>query len=687
VLAEAGDLSSPQPLPIPADLGKLLRRRIAEMSEPASAVLRAAALMSDATVPTLQRVLDDADSVLAGVKEAAAAGLLRLDSERVRFTHPLLASAVTATTTAPTASRLHSRIADVSDDLEQRARHLMLAADGPAEDVASMLEAAGADAAARGARATAAELLELAAAMSPVELGEAHVRRTLAAAKQHHLSGDGQRAAMMADKLVHELPAGPPRAAALEVLAGVATSGPLESYFRQGLEEAADDPLLLGDLNFGLGMLLAVGGQREAASNHLERSIALLRAGGHHGQAARVMAELGMNRWLAGQGLQRELYEAALREAAHGPALEAVGRTPEWSFARQLLGHGEVARARPLLESALDVALEAADTELELDARLLLSQLELLAGDWIAADRLSREALDLAEQVQISNADTQCLARRAIVEAHMGALDAAREHAVRGADAARRHGDVMWRLRNHCAIGFVALSEGEPAKAVRALALLDDEIAQRERPSPEVFPARALLAEGLVGIGDLPRARRVVQALEDDARGGDNRLGLAMVLHGRALLHAADGDLLAGRASCEEAVDAYSRLALPFELARCLLGLGAIQRRAKLKRPARETLERAVAIFEELGAPLWAERGRAELSRIGGRQPSADGGLTATERRVAELAATGRTNKQIAAELFLSERTVEANLTKVYRKLGIRSRTELAGAWTGASAP
>jgi DNA-binding NarL/FixJ family response regulator len=122
----------------------------------------------------------------------------------------------------------------------------------------------------------------------------------------------------------------------------------------------------------------------------------------------------------------------------------------------------------------------------------------------------------------------------------------------------------------------------------------------------------------------------------------------------------------------------HERLHLPFELARSLLVKGSMQRRAKLKRPARETLERAAEIFEELGAPVWLERTRAELARIGGRRAASDAALTGTEQRVADLAAAGGTNKQIARELYVSERTVEANLTKVYRKLGLRSRTELA---------
>ena len=114
----------------------------------------------------------------------------------------------------------------------------------------------------------------------------------------------------------------------------------------------------------------------------------------------------------------------------------------------------------------------------------------------------------------------------------------------------------------------------------------------------------------------------------------------------------------------------------PLERARTLLALGSVHRQAKHKRLAREALDRALAIFEELGAPLWAEKARAELRRISGRRPASDE-LSETEQRVAALAAEGRSNKQIAAELYVSVRTVEAHLSHIYRKLGVRSRAEL----------
>ena len=144
----------------------------------------------------------------------------------------------------------------------------------------------------------------------------------------------------------------------------------------------------------------------------------------------------------------------------------------------------------------------------------------------------------------------------------------------------------------------------------------------------------------------------------------------------RGLLAAAEGDLDAAFDAFERSLSELAGLPYPFERGRTLLALGSAHRQAKQKRLAREALEQALAIFEELGARLWAEKARAELRRISGRRPSEE--LTETEERVARLAAAGRMNKEIAAALFMSVHTVEAHLTRVYRKLGIRSRGQLS---------
>ena len=126
----------------------------------------------------------------------------------------------------------------------------------------------------------------------------------------------------------------------------------------------------------------------------------------------------------------------------------------------------------------------------------------------------------------------------------------------------------------------------------------------------------------------------------------------------------------------EQAVAQHEEVGDAFGRARALLALGVVRRRARQKRPAREAIEAALAGFEQLGAATWAEKARAELGRIGGR--TREEGLTAAERRVAALVAEGRTNREVAAALFLGERTVASHLTHIYAKLGVRSRTELA---------
>ena len=151
----------------------------------------------------------------------------------------------------------------------------------------------------------------------------------------------------------------------------------------------------------------------------------------------------------------------------------------------------------------------------------------------------------------------------------------------------------------------------------------------------------------------------------------------------RGLLQAAEGDLEAALASCEQALDVHERMPAPFERARTLLIYGTILRRIKRRKAAREAIEAALSIFEALPAPVWAGNARAELARIGGRAAHRDD-LTPSERRIAELVAEGKTNKEVAASLFLADRTVESALTQIYRKLAVRSRTELARELAGS---
>jgi DNA-binding CsgD family transcriptional regulator len=191
-----------------------------------------------------------------------------------------------------------------------------------------------------------------------------------------------------------------------------------------------------------------------------------------------------------------------------------------------------------------------------------------------------------------------------------------------------------------------------------------------------IYPAFQYEVDALVAIGRLDRAERVVSHLERLAERTGRTWTTAIARRGRGLLRAAEGDLDGARESMAAALAAHEGCPQPFEHARTLLALGSLERRAKRKRAARDALDAAAEMFARLPAPLWEERARAELARLGLR--AAPGELTETEAKIAELAAAGMSNPEIAAAAFVSRKTVEANLSKVYRKLGVRSRVELA---------
>jgi DNA-binding CsgD family transcriptional regulator len=207
----------------------------------------------------------------------------------------------------------------------------------------------------------------------------------------------------------------------------------------------------------------------------------------------------------------------------------------------------------------------------------------------------------------------------------------------------------------HAHLGDYSMEEG--IEGPKRISMIGDEIA------------------ALMHLGEVETASGLVDELERRGIQLGRPTLLATARRYRGLIQAARGDVDGAAEPIEQSLAIFGT-DLPFERARTLLVSGEVRRRSKQKRAAREALEEALALFDQVGAPLWAAKARAELARIGGRV--AIGGLTATERRVAELVAKGHSNKEVAAELFVSVRAVEANLSKVYAKLDVRSRTELA---------
>jgi DNA-binding CsgD family transcriptional regulator len=227
-------------------------------------------------------------------------------------------------------------------------------------------------------------------------------------------------------------------------------------------------------------------------------------------------------------------------------------------------------------------------------------------------------------------------------------------------------------------VGLAELAAGDyPAAAGR----LGMAVAARERigfREPAIWRIEGDAIEAAVGAGDVDGARSVLAALEAAAARSRIPWSLAVGARCRCLVLAAEGDLDGAADALDRALDEHDACPMPFELARTLLAAGKVRRRLKQKRHARELLARAAELFDGLGARPWAERTREELARTATRSAPAD--ITPTELRIARLAAAGLTNDAIAAEVFVSRKTVEANLGRVYRKLGIRARAQLARA-------
>jgi DNA-binding CsgD family transcriptional regulator len=225
-------------------------------------------------------------------------------------------------------------------------------------------------------------------------------------------------------------------------------------------------------------------------------------------------------------------------------------------------------------------------------------------------------------------------------------------------------------------LGFIALSLDDYEAAVSHLGRLADATAALGLGEPGVVKFLPDAIEALAALGQVDRAWSFTRQLEAQGKSLGRRWALATAARCRAHLSAIDGDLEGARTACDKALAQHQMLPMPFELGRTLLVNGMIERRAKHKAAARESLGQALGIFEQLGAPLWTGKARRELSKVA-THPAVDR-LTETEHRMAALIARGQTNRQIAAAMFVTENTVQTHIRHIFQKLGVRSRTELA---------
>jgi DNA-binding CsgD family transcriptional regulator len=659
-----------QRLPIPKGLrDDLIRNRVGDVGSRTRDVLLFAAAMARPNVDALRSLVPDLDPSL---QQAIDAGIIEVRGLEVRFVHPLYRSAIYADASRRRRHQVHGRLAEVTVDPEERARHLALSADGADAAVADAVEQAATSARERGAPDVSAELLDHALRLTPHGDLPATRRRLLHAAKDRIAAGDADGARARAREALRIPGSHLERAESLHLIASIEIARRRLAEARVTLDEALElagsSDALRAKIHRDLARVALDAGEIAAAKRHADAVLELTTriAEVDVAQAARTTAA-DVDVLLA-----RASPNLSALEEARDPGGN-VADSPQVVLARADMLSGRLEEAGRRLERLLIVALERGD---EPGRRLITSRLaevQVRSGAWESAAELSREARDLALGLSLN--DALELGLMAYSAAGLGRAEDARALAEQGLGlAGSDRPALLWNLS---ALGFLEVSLGQLPEALRYLSRAGGVLAATGVVDPCAFPFLGDEAEAQIAAGDPETAARRIDALEEVGQRLDRQLILGQAARCRGLADAARGDIRAALPNLERAVAHHERVGIPVELGRSMLALGATRRRDRQKRPAREVLERALDLFASSGSPLWADRAREELARIGGRRAAA-GELTETEERVARLAAAGMTNREIAKTLFVGVRTVEGHLSHVYAKLGIRSRTELA---------
>jgi DNA-binding CsgD family transcriptional regulator len=395
---------------------------------------------------------------------------------------------------------------------------------------------------------------------------------------------------------------------------------------------------------------------------------------------AESLSTFGMVEFLLGRPAQDLMAEAvqledvAIQEAPGSQA--TVFTASRTCHGLQLLWAGELDAAREVLHQELTEYERLGRYVVRGELLTYLAEVECRAGNWDVAAKHAQEAYDIDVEAGWLLGLGHLLFPRALVAAHTGDMDAARSDAEEGLRQSLRNEDMLDASCNRAVLGFLELSLSNPTAAIERLKPVLAFLDELGSPEPGIIPCVPDAIEALVSLGRLDEAEALLGRLERQGRTLDRPWAIATAARGRGLLTAARGDLTGASSALEQALVEHRRVPQPFELARTLLVKGEVERRAKQKRAARSTLEQALGLFQSLGAPLWGQRARDDLARVGGAVlPSNQ--LTPTEQRIAQLVGEGKKNREVADVLFISVKTVEANLSRIFHKLGVRSRTEL----------
>lgn len=669
-------------MPIPRTLIEAIGRRLEHLDARASDALLVVALASRPSPAMLEAVIPGFD--MSDLQGAQAAGVLEIVGGEMRFTHPLVASAHQGSVAPSRRREIHRRLAEVVEDEQDRARHLALGAEAPDQQIAETLEQAAHRATQRGAPETAADLLEDAARLTPIDASEARRARIITAAEQHFAAGQHARARGLLQDLLPQLPGGPIRARALAQL-GWFRNDDFElgaALLREALAESGDDHRLRAEIELLLSEVCTNVGDFIGQLEHATSAVDSAERARDPGMLSRALGGHASAMWFNGRGVDRGQFARAIELE---PYLEGV---ITWMLPSTTLGgllglSDDFEASRPLGQRAVQRATDLAE-ECILGHLLHAAALfEWGAGNVARADRYAAQSAEVARQQVNPELDSWVALQEGLFAAGRGELERAWAETHRSFEMATSSGNVLYITLTTIQLASVELMRGHPDRAHHRLnPFRDDRLERGFRCIGSLtLPMWSTDIEALVAMGQLDDADTVVADLADRAERAGNPHGVAIALRCAALVLAARGDVAGAIETIDRALDAHAERPVPLEVGRTLLEKGALERRAKRKSAAKGTLQEALGILSPLGARMWMDRAQDELSRIGLRGGAPSKGLTPAQTRVADLVGAGMSNQEIAWTLSMSTRSVESHLTKIYREFGVGSRGQLIAAF------
>lgn len=670
-----GSPSSTAEQELPRTLTEVVRSRVGDLDTEVRDVLLAAACVTDPTVDLLAQATDTtAAETVVRLEIAESKGIVGIEGNRVRFAHPLLAQGVYTDARPSRRRKMHRALAQVEALPEVKARHLALATTSGDAATLEALDAAAETARARGAPAAAAELVDLAIGLG----GDTPLRR-IRSFRFHFHAGNYEHARALLEPYIRELQPGPLRATAVALLAEMRmyhnSFGQAAEMLHRALKDAESDRAVLVHILILLSFARANTGEYDASLHSASQAVTLTDELGLPALSSQACAMWVTINFICGHGVDMPRLQRAL-ELENRDADVPVPFGASTVHTLVLAWTGRLDEARAQMPTVRNRCIERGEYANLMFIDLHRTLIEVWRGNFTEAAQIAKDAMERADQFGSDHAVVIADTIGSVVAAYAGREQDARTHARAAIEKAGRCDSPRLADRAIMTLGFLEVSLGNNADALAALQPLLARL--RTLPGTEIVTAAFLpdAIEAMIALGHLDDAAPMIEALEYHGPRLDRAWMLAIGARCRSMMLAAQGQLEAATRMAEQAMSAHQRLPMPFERARTQLLLGQLQRRQRQKESATTTLTEALAAFEGMKSALWTDRARNELARttVGATRALL---LTPSEQRVAELAAGGLTNRDIGAAVFISPKTVEAHLARIYRKLGIHTRAEL----------